>query len=183
MTAYLLADIEVTDQEAYERYKKGVVASIAAFGGRYIARGGSTEVLEGTWRPRRLVIVEFQSMQRLKEWWYSPGSSRPDTRALMYPSISGDLLFRGTPSPTQGLIFRAGLRISDSQRLAADGVNRVCFIFFASFLIMRSNAVFVLIISKRRKNVYSPPRDNGRPAALLDFDEWSNTTYREVWER
>ena len=76
MTAYLLADIEVTDPQAYETYKKGVVSSIAAFGGRYIARGGNTEVLEGTWTPRRLVIVEFPSMKRLKEW-YGSADYRP----------------------------------------------------------------------------------------------------------
>jgi uncharacterized protein (DUF1330 family) len=76
MTAYLLADIEVTDPQAYEGYKKGVTASIAAFGGRYIARGGKTEVLEGRWTPKRLVIVEFSSIEKLREW-YDSAEYRP----------------------------------------------------------------------------------------------------------
>jgi uncharacterized protein (DUF1330 family) len=72
MTAYLIADIEVTDPVAYEGYKKAVSDSIASFGGRYLTRGGRTEVLEGSWSPKRLVIVEFPSMERLKEWYASP---------------------------------------------------------------------------------------------------------------
>lgn len=73
MAAYLIADIEVTDPAAYEGYKKAVSESIASFGGRYLTRGGRTEVLEGTWAPKRLVIVEFPSMARLREWYDSPG--------------------------------------------------------------------------------------------------------------
>ena len=65
-------DIEVTDSVAFERYKNAVAANIAAFGGRYLVRGGATEVLEGHWIPRRLVILEFPTMARLKEWYNSP---------------------------------------------------------------------------------------------------------------
>jgi uncharacterized protein (DUF1330 family) len=94
MTAYLLADIEVTDPQAYESYKKGVVASIDAFGGRYIARGGNTEVLEGTWTPRRLVIVEFPSMQRLKEW-YGSADYRPFRDMRQTVSVSNLVITEG----------------------------------------------------------------------------------------
>ena len=52
MTAYVIADIEVTDPAAYEGYKSAVGATIAAFGGRYLSRAGHTEVLEGGWRSR-----------------------------------------------------------------------------------------------------------------------------------
>jgi uncharacterized protein (DUF1330 family) len=72
MAAYLIADIDVTDAQTYERYKNGVGETIAAFGGRYVARGGATVVLEGDWTPKRLVIVEFPSMARLHEWYESP---------------------------------------------------------------------------------------------------------------
>ena len=72
MVAYVIVDIEITDSLAFERYKSAVAANIAAFGGRYLARGGATEVLEGDWMPRRLVILEFPSMTRLKEWYNSP---------------------------------------------------------------------------------------------------------------
>jgi uncharacterized protein (DUF1330 family) len=72
MAAYLVADIEVTDAEAYQEYRRTVGASIAAFGGRFLARGGAVDVLEGDWSPKRLVIVEFASMERLREWYDSP---------------------------------------------------------------------------------------------------------------
>jgi uncharacterized protein (DUF1330 family) len=73
VAAYLIADVEVTDPAAYEGYKRQVSESIASFGGRYLTRGGNTVVLEGSWSPKRLVIVEFPSMARLKEWYDSPG--------------------------------------------------------------------------------------------------------------
>ena len=72
MVAYVIVDIEVTDAASFERYKNSVGANIAAFGGRYLARGGTTEVLEGDWIPRRLVILEFPAMAKLKEWYNSP---------------------------------------------------------------------------------------------------------------
>jgi uncharacterized protein (DUF1330 family) len=72
MTAYLIADIEVLDAAAYEQYRQKVPATVAAYGGRYIARGGATEVLEGTWSPRRCVLLEFPSMAQLKAWYDSP---------------------------------------------------------------------------------------------------------------
>jgi uncharacterized protein (DUF1330 family) len=72
MVAYVIVDIEVTDSVAFERYKNAITANIAAFGGRYLARGGATEVLEGNWIPKRLVILEFPNMARLKEWYHSP---------------------------------------------------------------------------------------------------------------
>ena len=72
MPAYAIVDIEVTDAVSFEGYKNEISANIAAFGGRYLARGGATEVLEGNWIPRRLVILEFPTMARLKEWYKSP---------------------------------------------------------------------------------------------------------------
>ncbi|MBL8057907.1 MAG: DUF1330 domain-containing protein [Anaerolineales bacterium] len=72
MTAYVIVDIEVTDPAVYEDYKRLAPAGVAAYGGRYIARGGRTETLEGEWRPNRLVILEFESVERAKAWLDSP---------------------------------------------------------------------------------------------------------------
>lgn len=72
MPAYVIADVEVTDPALYEEYRKGVPATIAAYGGRYVARGGAVEVLEGDWIPRRAVILEFPSVERVKAWYDSP---------------------------------------------------------------------------------------------------------------
>jgi uncharacterized protein (DUF1330 family) len=72
MAAYLIADVEVLDSAGYEEYRSKVPATIAAYGGRYLARGGKTELLEGTWSPKRCVILEFPSLARFKAWWDSP---------------------------------------------------------------------------------------------------------------
>jgi uncharacterized protein (DUF1330 family) len=72
MTAYVIVDIEVTDLTRYEEYKKLAPATVAAYGGRYLARGGQTETLEGRWMPQRLVILEFDSVDRAKAWLNSP---------------------------------------------------------------------------------------------------------------
>jgi uncharacterized protein (DUF1330 family) len=68
MSAYVIVDIEVRDPAEYERYKRAAPDSIAAYGGRYLARGGSTQVLEGEWTPKRLVILEFDDVERAKAW-------------------------------------------------------------------------------------------------------------------
>ncbi|MDB4900354.1 MAG: hypothetical protein JWN53_2162 [Gemmatimonadetes bacterium] len=72
MPAFVVVDITVEDAAMYEEYKRLVPPSIAQYGGRYIARGGATAVLEGDWRPTRLVIVEFPSVEQARAWWGSP---------------------------------------------------------------------------------------------------------------
>ena len=72
MPAYLYAALEVSDPVAYEQYRQQVPALIAAHGGRYLVRGGATEVLEGDVQPMRQVILEFPDMVRLKAFYNSP---------------------------------------------------------------------------------------------------------------
>ncbi|MEO8218152.1 MAG: DUF1330 domain-containing protein [Acidobacteriota bacterium] len=68
MSAYVVIDIEVTDPDTYEEYKKLSKQAIEASGGTYLVRGGKTEVLEGDWSPSRLVILRFESMDAAREW-------------------------------------------------------------------------------------------------------------------
>jgi uncharacterized protein (DUF1330 family) len=72
MAAYAVVNVGVTDPVLYEEYKSKAPDTIASYGGRYLARGGAVEVLEGEWGPARLVILEFESMERLREWYDSP---------------------------------------------------------------------------------------------------------------
>lgn len=72
MVAYVIADVDVTDPVEYEAYKQLVTSSIAAYGGRYIARAGSIEVIEGGWTPKRLVILQFDQIEQMKAWLASP---------------------------------------------------------------------------------------------------------------
>ncbi len=72
MPAYLFANVEVTDAAGYEQYRQRVSATIEAYGGRYLVRGGALEVLEGDWMPKRLVILEFADLTHLNAWYRSP---------------------------------------------------------------------------------------------------------------
>lgn len=72
MAAYLIADVNVIDPVAFDEYRQRVPATEQAFGGRYLARGGATKVLEGEWDPHRLVVVEFPDMSSLLAWYDSP---------------------------------------------------------------------------------------------------------------
>lgn len=72
MAAYLIGDVEVTNQTLYDEYRKGVPATIAQYGGRFAVRGGATTQLEGSNLPKRCVVLEFPSMADLKAWYASP---------------------------------------------------------------------------------------------------------------
>src|SRR5262245_38118777 len=72
MAAYLIADVaKIEDERLYAQYRSLVPSSIAAAGGRYLARGGTIDLFEGTWRPGRLVLVRFESLKSARDWWAS----------------------------------------------------------------------------------------------------------------
>ena len=77
MAAYVIVDVRVTDPAKFEEYRKLVPPTIAAFSGRYLARGGRAEMLEGGWDPERVVILEFPTLERAREWWASAAYRRP----------------------------------------------------------------------------------------------------------
>jgi uncharacterized protein (DUF1330 family) len=72
MTAYVVVDIEVRDATVYAEYIARAPATVTAYGGKYLARAGRTEKLEGEWVPKRLVILQFESLERAKQWLNSP---------------------------------------------------------------------------------------------------------------
>jgi len=90
MPAYILVTIEIDDPVTYEKYKLAAPASIAAYGGRYIVRGGALETLEGTWAPKRLVILEFPSVERAKAWVNSP--EYRDARAMRHACARSEMI-------------------------------------------------------------------------------------------
>ncbi len=71
MPAYVIADIDVHDLEAYLKYAALVPRTLEPFEGRFLVRGGDHEPLEGDWRPRRLVILEFPSADHARRWYVS----------------------------------------------------------------------------------------------------------------
>ena len=82
MSAFILVQIDVHDAEGYARYRGMVLPSIAAYGGKFVVRGGAVETLEGTWRPTRLVILEFPDADRARAWWASPEYAGPKALRL-----------------------------------------------------------------------------------------------------
>jgi uncharacterized protein (DUF1330 family) len=72
MPAYLVSDVSIQDAEAFQVYRTRAAAAIARYGGRYLARVGAIEPLEGSWRPERIIIVEFPSIEQARAWYRSP---------------------------------------------------------------------------------------------------------------
>ena len=77
MPAYIIVEIDILDPVGYEEYKSLAGATVEKYGGKYIVRGGKTEALEGDWRPKRIVVLEFESMQRAKDWLNSDEYCKP----------------------------------------------------------------------------------------------------------
>jgi uncharacterized protein (DUF1330 family) len=71
MVAYAIVDLDVKDPSKLESYRRDVPATVAKYGGRFIVRGGACEVLEGDWTPKRIVVLEFPTMDALKRWYHS----------------------------------------------------------------------------------------------------------------
>lgn len=82
MAAYVIADLEVTDPARFAEYRQRVPATLAAYGGRFLVRGGEHEVAEGNWRPRRLVVLEFPSLAQARRWYESEEYREPKTMRL-----------------------------------------------------------------------------------------------------
>ena len=77
MPAYIIADVQVTDPEVYVGYTKLVPATVAAYGGKFVVRGGAAENLEGDWEPNRVVVLEFESVAQAKAWYNSEEYREP----------------------------------------------------------------------------------------------------------
>ena len=90
MSAYVIVDIEVADPTGYADYKELAPAAVALYGGKYIARGGKSETLEGDWPINRLVILEFPTMEQAKAWLNSPEYA--PARALRHKYASSKMV-------------------------------------------------------------------------------------------
>ncbi len=72
MSAYVIADVEITDAHLYRQFLEQVTATFENHGGRFVVRGGGTDIIEGDWTPKRIAILVFDSTERAKEWLGSP---------------------------------------------------------------------------------------------------------------
>src|SRR5690348_14836571 len=71
MAAYFIVELDVHDPDLFERYRPIAAETIARYGGRYLVRGGAVETIEGGWAPRRVVVLEFPSVEQAKGWYHS----------------------------------------------------------------------------------------------------------------
>lgn len=93
MAAYLIVDNVITDSKAYDDYRRQAVPLVARFGGRFLVRGGPISHLEGDWKPQRLVLIEFPSMDALRAWYDSPEYA--PMRALRQAASTGSVVVAG----------------------------------------------------------------------------------------
>ncbi|MFI6312927.1 DUF1330 domain-containing protein [Nocardia fusca] len=96
MPAYVIANVEVLDEEAGRAYAPVAQQSILEYGGRYLVAGPTSGTVEGSWDLPRLVIIEFPHMDRIREWYDSPGYR--EARRIREGKMRIRLLFtEGTP--------------------------------------------------------------------------------------
>lgn len=72
MTAYVIFDVDIHDVPRYQEFIHKVKPALEAAGGRYLARGGAHRVYEGDWTPRRIVLLEFPSVQAWEDFYHGP---------------------------------------------------------------------------------------------------------------
>ena len=72
MPAYFVAEVEITNPAGFQPYGAAVGATLEQYGGRYLTRGGPTELIEGGPEPKRIVILEFVDTAAVKRWYESP---------------------------------------------------------------------------------------------------------------
>ena len=90
MPAYLIVDLEVTDPAGFEEYRQLVPGTIQKYGGHYLVRGGTVETLEGDWQPKRVVVLEFPSLEQAKRWYNS--EDYRDPKALRFKTAKTKLI-------------------------------------------------------------------------------------------
>lgn len=82
MAAYVIVDLTVTDLPTMEEYRQQVPATVAKYGGRFLVRGGAHQTIEGDWKPNRVVVLEFPSMEQAKRWYDSEEYRDPKAMRL-----------------------------------------------------------------------------------------------------
>jgi uncharacterized protein (DUF1330 family) len=95
MKAYVIVDVTITDPARYEDYKKLTPGSLVPYEGKFIVRGGRAEMLEGTWQPGRIVVLEFPSLEHAKAWWSSEGYA-PAKALRQSASVTQMIVVEGT---------------------------------------------------------------------------------------
>jgi uncharacterized protein (DUF1330 family) len=94
MPAYVIADVTIKNPEVYAEYRSRVLATVTKYGGRFLVRGGTCDVVEGDWRPGRVVVIEFPDMAAAKAW-YGSAEYGPLVKLRQSASTGSLLLIEG----------------------------------------------------------------------------------------
>jgi len=98
LSAYVISDVEILDPELIKKYRALAQKSIAKYGGRYLARGGQVEAVEGGWDPKAIIIVEFPDMARARAWYHS--ADYAEALTIRPRALERRLIFVEGVSPT-----------------------------------------------------------------------------------
>ena len=90
MAGYVIAQMTVTDPDAFADYPAQAGKTVAAFGGRYVVRGGPIDRREGDWQPGRVVVIEFDSVEKAQAWYDS--QMYEEAKALRIRSTTSSLM-------------------------------------------------------------------------------------------
>ena len=91
MAGYMIGNITVTDPDTFAEYGKQVPETVAAFGGTYVVRGGAAEKIEGDYNPVRIVVLQFESVEKAREWYNS--EMYAPLKEMRMRASTGDLYF------------------------------------------------------------------------------------------
>ncbi|MBU0467506.1 MAG: DUF1330 domain-containing protein [Candidatus Omnitrophica bacterium] len=90
MSAYVIIDVDVKDQAQYSEYMKKGAPTIFAYGGEPLVRGGKTEVWEGAWDPKRIIVLKFKTMDEARKWYES--SDYKEAKKIRLSAASGNVI-------------------------------------------------------------------------------------------
>jgi uncharacterized protein (DUF1330 family) len=106
MAAYVISEVDVRDSSGFETYRSMAAPTIAQYGGRYLVRGGEAMLAEGDAEPKNIIVVEFPSMERLREWYASPEGAAAEGAPDRAPSPSDLCRGRDPHQPSSTILPR-----------------------------------------------------------------------------
>ena len=98
--AYLIVEMHITDADQYKQYMAAAPASVQAFGGEYLVRGGRHETLEGDWQPHRVAVLRFPSYEQAKAFYDDAQYTATRRKRAGATAYFNMVLVEGVTAPT-----------------------------------------------------------------------------------
>ena len=94
MAAYFIAELEINDPAGFEEYRTLVAPLVDKYEGKYVVRGGAIETIEGDWSPKRMVIIEFENVDKAKAW-HDSDEYRPVMEMRHMSAVTNAIIVQG----------------------------------------------------------------------------------------